>query len=84
MAKRIAATVEDLYSIALIDREMICCRPTVVRRNYVAMILRTIADAVEKGNVVSINDLQWNGYGSMSGSLEFDEVGTEPFEYDLS
>lgn len=84
MAKRIAANVEDLYSITMVDSEMIKCRPKVIRRNYVATILRTLAEAVEAGNIVSIDSIQWNGYGAMSGSLEFDEVGVEPFEYDLS
>ena len=84
MSKRIAANVEDLYSIAMVDPEMIKCRPKVLRQNYVAIILRTLADSVEKGNIVSINSIQWNGYGSMSGSLEFDEIGIEAFTYDLS
>lgn len=84
MSKRFAANTEDLYSIALVDPDMIRCRPGPVRRSYVAMIMRTIADAIENGNIVSIDSLQWNGYSSLSGSMEFDEVGVESFEYDLS
>lgn len=84
MSKRIAANTEDLYSIALVDPDMIRCRPGIVRRSYVAMILRAIADSIEEGNIVSIDNLQWNGYSAFSGSMEYDEIGVEPFEYDLS
>ena len=84
MVKRIPANTTDLYSIALIDREMIACRPQVIRSGYVAIVLRTIADAIESGNAVAIDSIQWDGYGSLSGSIEWDEIGSEPFTYDLS
>lgn len=76
---------QDLIDSVGVQPEMIAANPCCIRKNYVVTLLRNIAKAIDRKEIVSFSTFTWDGEATCSVTVTFaDPQAVEQVVLDLT